>query len=218
MNEQEIQLVANKVIQSLQQGRKKREEELPKIPLQDKHVRNCKILLNRRKLLKMMNPNSIVAEIGVDEGAFSQAIYDITHPQSLHLIDLWGTNRYHDGKYERVRSIFSSEMENGKVNIHRKLSTEAACDFEDRFFDWIYIDTDHSYETTRDELRLFAPKIKEDGIIMGHDYVKGNWITTYRYGVIEAVHEFCVANNWELIYITAEPIENRSFAIRRIGD
>ncbi|MEX0773138.1 MAG: class I SAM-dependent methyltransferase, partial [Balneolales bacterium] len=83
------------------------------------------------------------------------------------------------------------------------------------YFDWIYIDTDHSYETTRDELRLYASKVKQGGIIAGHDYVKGNWITTYRYGVIEAVHEFCVNNDWELIYLTAEPIENQSFAIRR---
>lgn len=83
--------------------------------------------------------------------------------------------------------------------------------------DWIYIDTDHSYETTRDELRLYASKVKDGGIIAGHDYVKGNWITTYRYGVIEAVHEFCVGNDWELIYLTAEPLESQSFAIRKVG-
>jgi len=217
MTENEIQLIANKVIQSLQQERKNREEEIPKIPLQEKHIQNCEILLNRRKLLEKMKQNSIVAEIGVDEGTFSQAIYNITNPKRYHLIDSWGTNRYHEGKYDAVRSIFSSEIENGEVDIHRKLSTDAVFDFEDHYFDWIYIDTDHSYETTRDELKGYAPKMKDNGIIMGHDYVKGNWITTYRYGVIEAVHEFCVNNDWELIYLTAEPTENQSFAIRKIS-
>lgn len=96
------------------------------------------------------------------------------------------------------------------------MSTEAAQDFEDGYFDWIYIDTDHSYETTRDELELYAPKMKPGGIIAGHDYKIGNWISMYRYGVIEAVHEFCVKHNWELIYLTVEPSESQSFANRKI--
>ena len=38
-------------------------------------------------------------------------------------------------------------------------------DFKDDYFDWIYIDTDHSYPTTIGELEAYAPKIKENGII-----------------------------------------------------
>ena len=72
------------------------------------------------------------------------------------------------------------------------MSTDAIGDFEDSTFDWIYIDTDHSYELTYKELRGYAPKVKPDGIIAGHDYSMGNWIDAYRYGVIEAVNEFCV--------------------------
>lgn len=187
------------------------------MPLKQQHVQNCELLLDRENLLEQMPKNSIVAEIGVDEGEFSQSIFDIVQPDRLHLIDVWETDRYHDGKFKKVQDTFSSEIEDGDVQIHRKLSTEAVKDFEDKYFDWIYIDTDHSYETTRDELRLYASKVKDGGIIAGHDYVKGNWITTYRYGVIEAVHEFCVGNDWELIYLTAEPTENQSFAIRKIS-
>jgi hypothetical protein len=179
-------------------------------------VQNCELLLNRTELLEKMKPHSIVAELGVDEGTFSRSIYELTHPQNLHLIDTWSTDRYHGGKFDAVQSAFQAEIEDDLVHIHRKLSTEAVYDFDDGYFDWIYIDTDHSYETTRDELRFYAPKVKPDGVIAGHDYGKGNWITTYRYGVIEAVHEFCVKENWELIYLTAEPIESKSFAIRRI--
>lgn len=103
-----------------------------------------------------------------------------------------------------------------KSTFIKKLSTDAAYDFPDNYFDWIYIDTDHTYETTRDELRLYAPKMKKGGIIAGHDYVHGNWISTFRYGVVEAVHEFCVQFGWEIIYLTIEPTENQSFAIRKI--
>ena len=167
-------------------------------------------------MLHKLGKGGNVAEIGVDEGNFSKMIFDINTPDNFHLIDVWGTDRFHDGKYEGVKDYFKNELENEQVHIHKKYSTEAAFDFEDKYFDWIYIDTDHSYETTRDELRLFAPKMKEGGIIAGHDYVKGNWITTYRYGVVEAVHEFCVQFGWEFVYLTMEPTEQQSFAIRKI--
>jgi len=45
----------------------------------------------------------------------------------------------------------------------------------------------------------------------------GNWVSSIRYGVIEAVHEFVVERAWDLVYLTVEPTERQSFAIRRIG-
>ena len=69
---------------------------------------------------------------------------------------------------------------------------------------------------TREELVKYASKVKRDGIIAGHDYTMGNWDSLNRYGVIEAVHEFCVKYGWELVYLTLESAENQSFAIKRI--
>lgn len=204
------------VINQLQQNRQISEQRIPKIPLKSEHAENCTALLNRELMLQQFGTGGNVAEIGVDEGKFSRLIHSINKPDCFHLIDIWGTDRFHDGKYESVKSFFSEQIEDRSVQIHKKLSIDAFADFEDEYFDWIYIDTDHSYNTTRDELRLYAPKMKKGGIMAGHDYVKGNWITTYRYGVIEAVHEFCVQFNWELIYLTIEPTENQSFAIRKI--
>lgn len=217
-NQEELEVIIQKVSQFLQNQRIQREAEIPKVPLQAKHTDNCELLLNRAEMLQKLTPQAVVAEIGVDEGKFSQQIFDVLKPQNFHLIDIWGSDRFHEGKYQGVKEQFKHQLESGKVQIHRKLSTKAVHDFENEYFDLIYIDTDHSYETTRDELRLYAPKMKTGGVIAGHDYVTGNWISTYRYGVIEAVHEFCVHNNWELIYLTAEPTENQSFAIRKIGE
>lgn len=217
MNENAVKGLVNNVINQLRVDRQHRENQIPKIPLDKRHVQNCQVLLNRKEMLNRFDKHSTAAEIGVDEGKFSQLIHEIVNPGKFHLIDIWGTDRFHDGKFESVKGYFSTEIESGQVQIHKKLSTEAASDFSVNYFDWIYIDTDHSYETTRDELRLYAPKVKQKGIIAGHDYIKGNWITGYRYGVIEAVHEFCVENDWELIYLTVEPMESQSFAIRRIA-
>jgi hypothetical protein len=214
--EKPSQNVINVVVNALHQARINREKQIPKVALQNRHVQNCKLLLNRDELLRAMPKEAVVAEIGVDEGNFSKLINRICRPSKFHLIDIWGTDRFHDGKFEGVKTYFTDEINRGVVAITKKISIEAAQDFEDQYFDWIYIDTDHMYETTRDELRFYAPKIKPGGIIAGHDYVKGNWISSLRYGVIEAVHEFCVKYDWELLYLTAEPIENNSFAIRKI--
>lgn len=68
--------------------------------------------------------------------------------------------------------------------------------FEDSFFDWVYIDTDHSYCTTWNELLLCNKKVKPDGLIVGHGFCTGNVVTPVPYGVIEAVNKFCVEYNW----------------------
>jgi hypothetical protein len=216
ISKEQILEVAEQVVQHLAQQRKLRENQIPKIALNPEHVENCELLLNRGQLLSKMKMHGVVAEIGVDEGKFSQLIHKKVKPQKFHLIDMWGTDRFHDGKFDAVKSYFSDEIEEGSVEIHKNLSTKAVDDFEDGYFDWVYIDTDHSYETTRDELQLYAPKMKPGGIIAGHDYRMGNWVSMYRYGVIEAVHEFCVEHHWELIYLTAEPTESQSFAIRKM--
>jgi predicted O-methyltransferase YrrM len=87
--------------------------------------------------------------------------------------------------------------------------------FDNGYFDWVYIDTDHSYKLTRQELEICRDKVKDGGIIAGHDYHMGNWVEGHKYGVIEAVYSFCVDFEWEIIYLTSDIIE-ASFAIRRL--
>lgn len=198
------------------QGREAMEKQIPKVPLTKKHMQNCQLLLNRTELLSNIKKGGVVAEIGVDRGDFSELILNLAEPSLLHLIDVWDSERYNNDLFESVRSNFENLIAKGRVQVHRKLSTGAVEDFPNDYFDWIYIDSDHSYKVTRDELRKYASKVKNDGIIAGHDYSIGNWVCSYRYGVIEAVHEFCVEQGWELVYLTLDPIELQSFAIRRI--
>ena len=184
--------------------------------LEQRNIANCKILLDRKVLLENLPKDAVVAEIGVDKGDFSEQILDICTPAKLYLVDAWHSERYHDGLFNQVIDRFSEEIDSGKLEIKRGLSIEMASEFAEQSLDWIYIDTDHSYETTIRELCLYLPKLKAGGIISGHDYTMGNFIKWYRYGVIEAVHQFCATFDWELIFITAETIENQSFAIRKI--
>ena len=167
-------------------------------------------------LLKTLPPNSICAEIGVDKGVFSEEILQFVAPSKLHLIDAWGDpHRYHDGLKSFVKDKFKTQILAGQVVMNIGFSTDVLRMFPDHYFDWVYLDTDHTYKTTAAELAILKSKMKSGGIIAGHDYINGNWISGFRYGVIEAVHELCVKEDWELLYLTIETGQSQSFAIRK---
>ncbi|OED37615.1 hypothetical protein AB833_22900 [Chromatiales bacterium (ex Bugula neritina AB1)] len=197
--------------------RTRADTSIPRVRLQQQHIQNCQIVLDRRTMLSRLPAGGITAELGVDEGAFSEIILTEVKPETLHLVDVWDMGRYNDAKYQAVTEKFRGNIESGGIKIVRQYSTDAAAGFPDGHFQLVYIDTDHSYETTAEELKLWGPKISEHGIIAGHDYKMGNWKSANRYGVIEAVHEFCVNAGWELVYLTADPTESQSFAIRKIA-
>ncbi|EON79322.1 Tetratricopeptide repeat family protein [Lunatimonas lonarensis] len=192
------------------------DNQIPKLDLQEKHIKNLRIIPNRHILLAQLQKYSVIAEIGVNEGLFSREILSTCNPKKLHLIDTWNSNRYHDGLRLTVQSQLQKEIEKGQVVINHGYSTDVAEQFPDFYFDWIYIDTDHSYSMTKSELHAYKKKVKPGGIMAGHDYAQGNWGKLLRYGVMEAVHEFCINEEWELIYLTVEMSINPSFAIRKI--
>lgn len=192
--------------------------KIPVYTLQEKHIKNLKVLTDRNQLLNLMPKHGTVAELGVDKGNFSQLIIDTCKPSRLHLIDVWNTKRYHTGLKLDIEKKFKTLISNDIIKINYGYSIDAVTNFQNNYFDWIYIDTDHTYKTTIAELELYAPKIKPGGIIAGHDFIMGNWTGMMKYGVIEAVYEFCFKNDWEIIYITADIKEFPSFAIRKIEE
>lgn len=201
----------------LEKARRQAEDSrLPRTPLLQKHIANLRILLDRNALLDALPKDAVVAELGVDQGVFTEQILSRATPRKLHLIDSWASERFHTGLKSAIEEKFRDRIAQGSLQIHRGLSTELLPTFAEGYFDWVYIDTDHKYGTTRDELKLAAGKVKPGGLIAGHDYTPGNWVGGLRYGVIEAVREFCVAQGWEFIYQTCEGHGFHSFALRKL--
>ncbi|MFL0682736.1 MAG: class I SAM-dependent methyltransferase [Algoriphagus aquaeductus] len=190
--------------------------KLPNVQINEAVIKNTKLLLNREKLLEHLPKKGIVAELGVDEGNFSEVILNKCQPEKLHLIDIWASEIYNNAKRKYVEERFDPEIRSGIVEINLGYSTEIGAKFKDNYFDWIYIDTDHSYETTIRELEIWRLKVKEGGIIAGHDFIVGYWDGMIRYGVIEAVYQFCSKYHWELLYLTMEVDTHPSFAIKRL--
>lgn len=212
----------NFLIKKVESAIKKRKiyilSQIPVFQLEKKNISNLKIKLNRLEILKELKKNSICAELGVAYGEFSDQILEIVKPKLLVLVDSYPNkgNFVDEGNLEYLKKKYQKKVEEKEIKIIHNDSIKTATMFEENFFDWIYIDTTHSYQQTLGELRAWKNKIKSDGYILGHDYVMGNWIDDVKYGVQEAVHQFCVEENWEIIYLTARIGENTSFGIKKI--
>jgi len=193
------------------------DQTIPKIDIPAELLKNTTVLANRKDMLRYFPKNGVVAELGVNKGGFSEEILKHTNPKKLHLVDFWGSKRYNQEIRKGVEEKFKEELASGSVEINLGLSTDVVHGFKENYFDWIYIDTDHTYKTTKAELEMYASKMKSGGIMAGHDYTVCNWNSAVRYGVIEAVHEFCIAYNWEIMYLSMEMTVKPSFAIRKVN-
>ena len=56
------------------------------------------------------------------------------------------------------------------ITLHRGYSYDLHENFKDRVYDFIYIDADHSYEGVSRDIEQYLPKVKQNGIIAGHDW------------------------------------------------
>lgn len=91
---------------------------------------------------------------------------------------------------------------NKNVILVRKLSIEAAKDFEDGSLDWVYIDASHLYDEIKVDIEVWYPKVRSGGIVSGHDYL--NICTPFGdFGVIKAVDEFFTRLNLK-VFVTTE--------------
>lgn len=188
-------------------------KDYPKQDFELIHTEACKVLPTREILLEYLPKNGIIAEIGVSKGAFASLILKVCDPQKLYLIDQWlDRNDFQ----HLVQEKFKDEILNEQVCLLKKDSVQAISEFDDQFFDWVYLDTTHELVDTKNELQSLKSKIKDGGLIAGHDYINGNWNNGLRYGVQEAVREFCIAEGWQLVYLTQELRDNPSFVIKKI--
>lgn len=195
-----------------QEDRKKIWDTIPKIALSPKHLDGATLVESRLAMLDKLPKGMRALEIGVADGGFSVEIWKRLEPSHLTLVDPWEGDRYSSG-YDKVNKEFSEQVHNRKVPIIKDFSVNFLNSCTDDGFDFIYIDTNHTYGTTIQELRQSARVISPNGFIAGHDYTVGNIVGPVVYGVIQAVSQFCVENNYRFKYLTVEPAGWNSFCL-----
>lgn len=123
--------------------------------------------------------NLIGIELGCFCGSSTQILHDTNCFKKLYCIDnfRWECSNV-------AEQIFDERFTNNNKIIKVKKNTfDAVNDFKYNSIDFIYIDADHSYESVKQDILNYYPKIKNGGIVAGHDYIEG-WE-----GVIRAVNE-----------------------------
>lgn len=141
-----------------------------------------------------------VVEIGVYEGEMSRRLLYRTN---LHLlmVDPWGQAESSEAykatddpmatmtkeQWDEVRrkSLKNVSFAADRVRAFQGTSEEAAEYYPDDKYDLVFIDGDHSYDATSQDIETWWDRVADGGWLGGHDYRNDKG-----FGVVEAVNEF----------------------------
>jgi len=151
--------------------------------------------MDRLQLKNFFKTPIKIAEIGVEYGGFTDTYFSIEH--EIHLIDMWqtdGNDYYFSSRPGQVEDGYSTILNKygnlNNVKIVKMKSLDASKLYYDNYFDWIYIDADHSYQSVKEDIIYWFPKLKEGGMISGHDIDPSPYDLNFeKYGVNKAVYE-----------------------------
>lgn len=118
-------------------------------------------------IVENVNKKDIICEIGCFEGISSELFS--MYCKELYCVDYWNVKE--DVNIPIAEEIFDKMIQKHRnIKKIKKSSEEAVKDFEDGFFDLVYIDASHEYEEVKKDILNWSPKIKKGGILSGHDY------------------------------------------------
>lgn len=178
----------------------------------------------REAILDLIPRNSVGAEIGVHLGNYSNRILRVVAPKKLHLIDPWAAvddpkfdaslyssknapQKQMDMRYEAVVERFKGKS---NVIIHRSMSGDVAPSFPDEYFDWVYVDGDHTYEGVCADIKAYSPKLKANGLLIGDDYSLAGW---WGRGVVDAFHDALASKAYILEFKLGSQIALRKYSV-----
>lgn len=150
-------------------------------------------------------------EVGVERARFSKVLCQVNPQLKLYGVDSW----QFDEKYrshvsqERLDGFFIETRERMKsffprYQIIRDVSVTAAKRFGDETLDFVFIDARHDYQSAKEDIETWVPKVKKNGIVSGHDYREGqnkDKPDKPKYGVKKAVNEWVENNNIAHLFI-----------------
>jgi len=159
-------------------------------------------------LKEVIPKHGVGAEIGVFKGYFSPFLLDLTSPKKLHLIDPWyllgeewcwaSGSRSTAKALARIVRENSHDLAGGKVVLNIGDDLKVLETFTVGYFDWVYLDTTHSYEQTVKELALLQSRVSRHGVIAGDDWHSDP--SHRHHGVCRAVREFAKREGYEIVY------------------
>lgn len=141
--------------------------------------------------------------MGVKIGSYAQHILDMTSPKKLYLIDKWED----DEEYNHCLTRFDKQQ---NISIHKEYIEFELLKFPNQYFDWVYLDACHEYDSMNWFLHILKYKVKPDGYINGHGF-------DCRFGAIKSIFEFMTQNNYELKYLALSEDGHHSYSLKKMN-
>tara|TARA_R110000824_G_scaffold177002_1_gene356241 strand:+ start:148 stop:663 length:516 start_codon:yes stop_codon:yes gene_type:complete len=133
-------------------------------------IYNINVRADLPRYVNANNLNKTGVEIGVLRGVFSEYILTHWKEGTLYSIDPWERkNTTHgDNLYTETKNKLSKFKK--RSVILRKTSKAASILFDNNSLDFCYIDGNHKLKSVEEDIRLWWPKVKQTGVLCGHDY------------------------------------------------
>lgn len=112
-------------------------------------------------------------EVGVGAGLFASHLLRSKSLEMLTMVDIWETP--YDLQFERqARQVAAAHPD--RTRILKQPSMEVVQLFENGSVDFVYLDTEHTYEVMFNDAVAWWPKVRRGGILAGHDYALFNHV------------------------------------------
>lgn len=133
-------------------------------------------------------------EVGVADGRYSLLLCETIPGLTLFCVDPWARtpgNRRGGGNDQHARNLELARQRLAPYDARfdRRVSLEAVQDHNDGSLDFVFIDANHDFDFVMRDLIEWTPKVREGGIVSGHDYYHFD-----RSGVVEAVDAYTAAH------------------------
>jgi len=115
-------------------------------------------------------------EIGCDEAVTTEYLVNSIPSLTLHSIDPYTEYRDWNGSIVRSREdVYELAMNKMKpfgkrFVMHKEDSSTYYNNFEDNFFDFIFVDGIHTYDGVMSDCVNYYSKVKPGGVFSGHDF------------------------------------------------
>lgn len=144
--------------------------------------------LNRKHIIESIikeNSYSVGAELGLKDGSTISYILSSCEFVKMIGIDLWGAQpnntgpeNYAEWNFDYIEEIARRKIEpyKSRATIYKMTTHEASQLVSDNSLDFVFIDADHSESGVLMDIEDWAPKVKDEGHIIGHDVA---WKSVY---------------------------------------
>lgn len=171
------------------------------LEISEDQIINTRLVFSRESALsheRIKNARRIV-EIGTMAGDFAQTILDCINPKQLTIIDTFNVDDTMTKKFiakDHFKFVSDRFINDQRVTVIRGKGSDILPEIHvsGKKYDFIYIDSSHSFVDTFNELVWSSMVLSDDGVIGIDDFSQQLYDPSTPFEVVEAVTQFLNMN------------------------